>query len=70
MPIDEKDFGVKPIRAKQCRDCALRKDDVTIGDLTISGHDNAYCLIYTQEMGGKPPEVLADKRECEFRVKA
>lgn len=63
-----KEFELRPVEAKQCRGCALRKPDTVIGDLTITGHDNAYCDAYTPPTGGKPAAILNDSIACDYRV--
>lgn len=64
------DFGLEQVEAKQCRDCALRKHDTVVGNVTIPGHSNAFCDAYPKGTAGKPATVLSGKTACEYRTKA
>jgi len=45
-----------------CKDCAFRKSG-------IIGYKNAYCKVYTSEIGAKPNGILFDNKKCEYYQK-
>jgi hypothetical protein len=43
----------------KCKDCVFRKPDLVIdGNVVVKGYKNGYCKVYTQDIRGKPNEIL------------
>ena len=50
-----------------CKDCVFRKPDLVIdGKVITKGYKNGYCKVYTQDIRGKPNEVLFEKAKCKY----
>lgn len=49
----------------KCKDCVFRKPDLVIeGKTIVKGYKNGYCKVYTEDIRGKPNEVLFKNANC------
>ena len=49
----------------KCKDCAFRKPDLVIdNEVIVKGYKNGYCKVYTQDIRGKPNEILFNGADC------
>lgn len=52
-----------------CKDCILRKPDVTLeSGSVLNGAAYGICLVFPLETGGKPDEVLFKNQPCPYHV--